>query len=69
MSLLYQHHIPSVSFQRLDKLSWGIIIRNVEPEAMRNSCWDTLTKTEWIPTNKIRTFSVWVIEGVEEKWG
>jgi hypothetical protein len=61
-------HIPSVPLKRLDKLSRCIIIRNVEPEAMRNSSRGTLTKTEGVPTHKICSFSVRIIEGVEEKW-
>ena len=58
---------PGVSFARLDKLCRCIIIGDIEPEAMRNSGWDTLTKTERISTNEICTLCKRVIEGVEEK--
>ncbi|KVH99295.1 hypothetical protein Ccrd_022478 [Cynara cardunculus var. scolymus] len=58
---------PSVPLTRLDKLSGGIIIGNVKPEAVRNGGRHSLTKTERVSTNKIRTFSIWIIEGVEEK--
>jgi hypothetical protein len=61
-------HTPCVPLKRLDKLSRCIIIRDVEPQAMRNSSGDTLTKTEGVSTNKICTISVRIIEGVEEKW-
>jgi hypothetical protein len=36
---------------------------------MRNGSWDTFTETERVSTDKIRTISERVIEGVEKKWG
>jgi hypothetical protein len=35
---------------------------------MRNGSWGTLAKTKGVPTNKISTITVWVIQGIEEKW-
>lgn len=61
-------NIPGISLQRLDKLGRGIIIRDIEPEAMRNSSRGTLTKTERISTDKICTFCVWIIKGIEKEW-
>lgn len=61
--------VPSISLPWLDKLGGGIIIWDVKPEAMRNSCWDTLTETKWVSTDKICTITVRIIQGVEEKWG
>lgn len=52
----------------LDKLCWSIIIRDVEPKAVRNGSGDTFTKTERVSTDEISTFSVWIVKGVEEKW-
>lgn len=70
---LYRHRSestkskPSVPLERLDELSGGIIIRDVEPEAMGNSGWCALAETEGISTNKVGTISVWIVKGVEEK--
>ena len=61
-------YIPSVPLKRLDKLSRSIIIWNVEPKSMRNSCWHTFTKAKRVPTNKISTFSKRVIKGIEKQW-
>lgn len=36
---------------------------------MRNSSRDTLTQTEGISTNKVSTFSVRIVKGVEEEGG
>lgn len=36
---------------------------------MGNSSGGTLPKAEGVPTNKVSTFTVWVVQGVEEKWG
>ena len=60
--------IPSISLEWLDKLCGCIIIRDVEPQTMRNSSGNTLTETERISTHKICTLTERVIEGVEEKW-
>lgn len=62
------NYIPGVPLMWLDKLCRGVIIRYVEPKAMRNSSGDTLTKTERVTTDEISTFSVWIIKSVEEKW-
>jgi hypothetical protein len=51
-----------------DKLCRSIIIRNVQPKAVRNGSGDTFTKTERISTDEISTVSVRIVEGVEEKW-
>lgn len=36
---------------------------------MRNSSLDSLTKAEWVTTDKVSTLTVWVIQCVEEEWG
>ncbi|KVI09064.1 hypothetical protein Ccrd_012560 [Cynara cardunculus var. scolymus] len=56
----------NVSFARLDKLSWGIIIWNVEPQAMRNRGGDTLAKAERVATDEISTIGERVIKGIKE---
>ena len=61
-------YIPSISLKRLDKLGWRIVVRDVEPQAMGNSSWGTFSKTERVTTDKVCTFSVWIIEGVKEMW-
>lgn len=53
--------LPLISLKRLDKLGGSIIVWDVEPETMRNSCRNTFSKTERISTNKICTISVWII--------
>ena len=60
-------NVPSVPFERLHKLSRSIIVRDIEPQTMRNSSWYTFTETEGVATNKICTFSVWFIESVEKE--
>lgn len=65
---VYLFCVPGISLTGLNKLSRCIIIRDIEPKAMRNGSRDTLTETEWIPTNKVCTISVGVIKSVEEKW-
>ena len=60
---------PGVPLSGLDKLSRSIIVRDVEPEAVRNCSRDTLTEAERVSTHKIRAFSVRVIQGVEEQRG
>ncbi|PON83009.1 hypothetical protein TorRG33x02_212150 [Trema orientale] len=35
---------------------------------MRNCSWDTFPKTEWVTPDEICTFTVWIVEGVKEKW-
>nr|GLL43532.1 hypothetical protein Itr_chr13CG01100 [Ipomoea trifida] len=62
------YYMPGVPLARLDKLGWGIIVRDVEPEAMRNSSRRSLAKAERIATDKVDTFSVWIIESIEEMW-
>lgn len=57
-----------VPFKRLHELCRGIIIRDVEPEAMRDRSRYTLTQTERVSTDEICTFRVRVIQRVEEKW-
>jgi hypothetical protein len=57
--------LPVISLKRLDKLGRGIIVWNVEPKPMRNGSWSTLAKTKGVPTNKISTITVWVIQGIE----
>lgn len=59
---------PVISLKRLDKLGRGIIVWNVEPKPMRNSSWGTLAKAEGVPTNKISTLTVRVVQSIEEKW-
>jgi len=34
-----------------------------------NSCWFSLSHGEWVPTNKVRAFYIWIIQGVEEIGG
>lgn len=53
---------------RLNKLCGSIVVRDVEPQSMRNSCWSTLTHAERVATDEICTFSVWIIQCVEEVW-
>lgn len=36
---------------------------------MRNSSFDTLTETKRVSTNKVRTFTVRIVQGVEEMGG
>jgi hypothetical protein len=45
--------VPGVSLKGLNELGRGIIVWNVEPKPVRNSSWDTLTKAEGVPTNKM----------------
>lgn len=59
---------PDVTFKRLDKLSWSIIIRNVKPKSMRYSSRHTSSQAKRISSHKINTFSAQIINGVEEKW-
>lgn len=61
-------YIPGVPLTGLDKLCWSIIVRNVEPKAMRNSSGGTFTETERVSTHEISTFPVRIIKGVEEMW-
>ena len=60
--------VPCVPLARLDELSGSIIVRNIEPKTMRNSCSSTFPEAERIPTNKVCSFSVGIIQGVEEVW-
>jgi len=57
-----------VPLERLHELCRRIIIRDVEPEAMRNRSRHTLTQAERVSTDEICTFRVRVIQGVEEEW-
>jgi hypothetical protein len=59
--------VPSVPLKRLHKLSRSIIVRDVEPKTVRNCSWDTFTETEGVATDKIGTFSVRFIEGIEKE--
>ena len=59
--------VPCVPFLRLDELGWGIVIRDVEPETVGDSSGNTLTETERVSTDEVSTFTVWVVQGVEEK--
>lgn len=58
--------LPSISFARLNKLSWCIIIRNVEPQTMRHRGWDTFTKTKRISTNKISTNRKRIVKSIKK---
>lgn len=60
---------PSVPLARLHKLCRCIIIWYVEPEAMRNSSFGTFSETKRVSTNKICTFTVRVIQGIEKMRG
>jgi len=60
--------LPCVPFLRLHKLGRGIVIRDVEPQTVGNSGGNTLTETERVSTDEVSTFTVWVVQGVEEKW-
>ncbi len=59
---------PSIAFSRFYKLGGSIIIRHIEPEPMWDGSGYTFTHAEWIPTHKIGTLAVWIIQGIEEKW-
>lgn len=63
---IYTTYVPIVSLARLDKLCWGIVIRNVEPQAMRHGGGDALAEAERVATDEISTFGERVIKGVEE---
>ncbi len=59
---------PGVAFCRFDKLGRSIIIRHIEPKPMWDGSGHTFTHAEWIPTHKVSTLAVRVIQCVEEKW-
>jgi hypothetical protein len=61
--------VPAVPLTGLDHLCGGIIVRDVEPQAVGYSSGGTLPKAEGVSTDKVRTFTVGVIQGVEEKRG
>ena len=61
-------HIPGIPLTWLNKLCGCIIIRNIKPKAMRNSCWNILTKTERVATHKVCAISVWIIKSIEKIW-
>ena len=61
-------HIPGISLPWLNKLGRSIIVRDVEPEAMRNSGRDTLAEAKRVSTDEVSTLSVWIVKSVEEKW-
>ena len=48
-------------------MSWGVVIREVEPETVRHSSGNTLTETERVSTDEVSTFTVGIVQGVEEK--
>lgn len=60
--------IPFISLQRLHELGGSIIIRDVEPQAMRHCGRDTLSETKWISTDEVSTLAIWIIQGIEEVW-
>ena len=60
------HMVPRVPFTRLDKLGGSIIVGYVEPKAMRDSCWSPFAEAERISMNKVCTFTIGIIQGVEE---
>jgi hypothetical protein len=58
---------PCISFCRFNKLCGCIIIRYIKPEAMRDGSRDTLSQTEWIPTDKVCTLPIRIIQCVEKE--
>jgi hypothetical protein len=60
--------VPAVPLTRLDHLGGSIIVRDVEPQAVGNSGVSTLPEAEGIPTHKVSTLTVGVVQGVEEEW-
>lgn len=59
---------PRVALTRLDELSWGVIVGDVEPESMRDGSWSSFPHAEGVSTDEISTVSVGVIQGVEKEW-
>ena len=59
---------PSVALARLDKLGWGVIVRDVEPEPMGDSSLRSFPHAERVAADKVRTLSVGVVQCVEEEW-
>lgn len=66
---MLQDIVPRVSFERLNKLGGSIIVRDVQPQTMRDSSRSAFTEAERIASDKISTVSVRIIQSVEEKWG
>lgn len=58
---------PGVTLEWLDELSRCIIVGDVEPEAMRDGSGNTFSQAERVATDKVSTFSIRVIQGVEEE--
>lgn len=61
--------IPGVSLVWLDELSRSIIVRNVEPETVGDSCRRAFPEAKRVPANKVGSIPVRVVQGVEEVWG
>ena len=59
--------VPCVPFLRLDELSWGVVIRDVETETVGHSSGNALTETERVSTAEVSTFTVGIVQCVEEK--
>lgn len=60
---------PGVALSRLDKLSRGIIVGDIEPETVRDGSWYTFPHAKRVATDKISTLDVGIIKGVEEERG
>lgn len=61
-----ERHVPRIPLTGLHELSRSIIIRDIEPKAVRNSRGDTLAHAERIATDKVRAISVRIVESVKE---
>ena len=60
--------IPFISLQWLHELGRSIIIRDVEPQAMRHCGRDTFPETKRISTDEVSTLAIGIIQGIEEVW-
>lgn len=64
-----EHAVPGVPLTRLDHLSRSIIVRDVKPQAVRDSSLGSLPEAEGVTTDKVSAFAVGIIQGVEEERG
>ncbi|XP_057773771.1 FBD-associated F-box protein At5g22730-like [Salvia miltiorrhiza] len=58
--------LPGVSLARFD--NWGIVVRDVEPESMGDGSRRSFLQAEGVATDEVVTFSVGIIQCVEEEW-
>lgn len=58
---------PGVALERFDELSGGVVVGNVEPQAVRNGGWDSFPEAKRVSAHKVRPIPKRIVEGIEEE--